>query len=187
MGLPYRKRAVPRNEGQMGFLAGGDGQLSVDRLEHRIRRTAIPPDRRTTYAVILEYFIVFVLAMLAGLWATAAGVFMELDPLLVFLSAIAGSFTFTITVLFVGGSWRDKFVTRYFPDADERVADSKMGAILSRYGVPGFAFASIIFGPGLSLAGVLVLGIDRKRFFLWYAPITVVGYGLSVAFWALLA
>jgi len=137
--------------------------------------------------MILEYLIVFVLAMFAGLWATAAGVFMELDPLLVFLAAIVGSFTFTVVVLFVGGSWRDKLATAYFPDADERVAKSKLGGILRRYGVPGFAFASIIFGPGLTLAGVLVLGVDRKHFFFWYAPITVVGYGLSTVLWTLVA
>ena len=137
--------------------------------------------------MILDYIIVFILAMLAGLWATAAGVLMELDPVLVFLVAITGSFAFTLVILFVGGSWRDKLAARYFPDADERVAESKMGDVLNRYGVPGFAFASIIFGPGLSLAGVLVLGIDRKRFFLWYAPITVVGYALSTVFWVLVA
>ena len=137
-----------------------------------------------TYAVILEYLIVFVLAMLAGLWATAAGVFMELNPIAVFLVAVAGSFTFTLVVLFVGGSRRDTFVATYMPDADERVAESKLGEVLNRYGVPGFAFASIIFGPGLTLAGVLALGVDRKRFFLWYAPITVVGDGIATAFWA---
>ena len=135
--------------------------------------------------MIVEYFIVFVLAMLAGLWATAAGIFMGLNPIAVFLVAIAGSFTFTLVILFVGGSWRDKLVARYMPDADERVAGSKLGEVLDRYGVPGFAFASIIFGPGLSLAGVLTLGVDRKRFFFWYAPITVVGYGISTAFWVL--
>lgn len=120
--------------------------------------------------MILECFIVFVLAMLAGLWATAAGVFKELDPSAVLLVAIAGSFTFTLVVLFVGGSWRDKLVATCMPDADERVAGSKLSAVLNRYGVPGFAFASIIFGPGLTLAGVLTLGVDRRRFFLWYAP-----------------
>ena len=135
--------------------------------------------------MFIDYLIVFILAMLAGLWATAAGVFMELDPFAVFLVAVAGSVAFTGIVLFVGGSWRDKLVAAYMPDADERIAESKMGTVLDRYGVPGFAFASIIFGPGLSLAGVLVLGINRRHFFLWYAPITIVGYGLATAFWVL--
>jgi hypothetical protein len=35
--------------------------------------------------VILEFFVVFILAALAGTWAIAAGVLMELDPLLVYL------------------------------------------------------------------------------------------------------
>jgi len=137
--------------------------------------------------MIVEYFIVYVLAMLARLWATAAGIFMELDPLGVFLVAVAGSFTFTAIILFVGGSWRDKLVDSYLPGADQRVADTKMGSVLNRYGVPGFAFASIVFGPGLTLSGVLVLGVDRKHFFLWYAPTTIVGYGLSTAVWVLVA
>ena len=143
----------------------------------------MPPERRTKYAVILEYVIVFILAMLAGLWATAAGVFMELDPLLVFLVATAGAIILSVVVLFVGGSWRDRLAAKYVPDIDEGVAESKMGTVLDRFGVPGMALASPIVGPSLTLVGVLVLGVDRKRFFLWYAPITIVVYGLATAFW----
>ena len=144
---------------------------------------AIPPERRTKHAVILEYVIVFILAMLAGLWATAAGVFMELDPLLVFLVATVGAIMFSIVVLFVGGSWRDKLVAKYLPDIDEDIAESKMGTVLDRFGVPGIALASPFVGPSLTMVGVLVLGIDRKRFLLWYVPITIVVYGLATAFW----
>lgn len=133
--------------------------------------------------MILEYVIVFILAMLAGLWATAAGVFMELDPLVVFLVATAGAIIFSIVVLFIGGSWRDKLVAKYLPDIDEQFAESKLGSVLDRFGVPGFALVSPVFGPTLTLVGVLVLGIDRKHFFLWYAPITIVVYGLATAFW----
>ncbi|MDJ0792355.1 MAG: hypothetical protein QNJ71_10705 [Acidimicrobiia bacterium] len=132
---------------------------------------------------MIEYVIVFVLAMLAGLWATAAGVFMDLDPWAVFVVATAGSSAFTAAVLFFGGRWRDAMIRKYMPDMDERVEKSQLGTVLDTYGVPGLAVASIIFGPSLTLAGVLGLGIDRKRFFLWYAPITVVGYALATAFW----
>ena len=137
--------------------------------------------------MLVEYLIVFILAMLAGLWATAAGVFMELDPLWVFVVATAGSFAFTSFVLFAGGPLRDRIVASSLGDVDDRIAQSSMGSTLERWGVPGFALASIVFGPGLTLAGVLVLGVDRRRFFLWYAPITIVGYALSTAFWSLIA
>jgi hypothetical protein len=137
--------------------------------------------------MFIEYLIVFVVAMLAGMWSTAAGVFMDLDPLAVFLVATAGSLVFATVILIVGGSGRDRLVATYAPDVDEGVTGSRMGSILDRYGVPGIAFASIIFGPGLTLAAVLVLGIDRKQFFLWYAAITVIAYALATGFWVLVA
>lgn len=137
--------------------------------------------------MFVEYLIVFILAILAGLWATAAGVFMELDPWLVFLVATVGSLVFTSVVLFAGGPVRDRIVAKSLGDMDDRIAASSMGATFERYGVPGFSIASIVFGPGLSLAGVLILGIDRKRFLAWYAPITVIGYGLATLFWVWIA
>ena len=137
--------------------------------------------------MIIEYIIVFVLAALAGLWATAAGVFMELDPLGVFLVATAGSLVFATLVLFVGGSARDRFVAAYASDIDDGFAQSPVGSVVDRYGVRGLAFASIIFGPGLTLVAVLVLGIDRKHFLVWFAPITVTTYALATGFWVLVA
>lgn len=137
--------------------------------------------------MIIEYIIVFVLAMLAGMWSTAAGVFMDLEPIVVFLVATAGSLVFAAVVLVVGGYGRDRIATAYAPDADDRVAQSKMGSILDRYGVPGLAFSSVVFGPSLTLAAVLALGIDRKRFFVWFAVVTVVAYGLATVFWVWVA
>ena len=86
----------------------GFAALRADRMEER------------GHAAILEYVIAFIPAMLTRLWATAAGVFMELNPIAVFLVATAGSFTFTFALiaLFVGGSWRDQLVATYMPDAD---------------------------------------------------------------------
>ena len=137
--------------------------------------------------MIIEYIIVFVLAMLAGMWSTAAGVFMELDPLVVFLVATAGALVFAAVVLVVGGYGRDRIAAAYAPDVDGTVVPSKMESILDRYGVPGLAFSSVVFGPSLTLAAVLALGIDRKRFFVWFAVVTVVAYALATAFWAWVA
>jgi hypothetical protein len=53
--------------------------------------------------MIVDRFIVLVFAMLEGPGTTAAGVAMELNPFVVFLVAIGGSFTFTGSVLFVAG------------------------------------------------------------------------------------
>lgn len=112
--------------------------------------------------MFVEYLIVFIQAILAGLWATAAGVFIELDPWWVVFEATVGSLLFTSVVVFAGGPVRDRIVAGSLGDMDDRIAANYMGATFERYSVPGFSIASIVFGPGLSLAGVLILGIDRS-------------------------
>lgn len=137
--------------------------------------------------MFIEYLIVFILAMLAGMWSTAAGVFMELDPLLVFLVATAGSLIFAAVILILGGYGRDRLVARFASDTDDTVTEGKLGTILDRYGVPGLALSSVVFGPSLTLAAVLALGIDRKRFLVWFSVVTVAAYAIATAFWAWVA
>ena len=137
--------------------------------------------------MLIEYVLVFVLAILAGAWSTAAGIYMELDPVGVFVAATAGSLTFATIVLFGAGPWRDRMMDRYFPDADARVAASPLGGVRERWGIPGLALASVAFGPALTLTAALVFGVDRRRFFPWYAAVTVVGFAVSTAFWVAVA
>ena len=51
--------------------------------------------------------------------------------------------------------------------------------------LPGLAAASLVIGPALALTAVLLLGVDRLRYFLWTIAFDVVGFGLATAFWTL--
>ena len=131
----------------------------------------------------VDLIIVFILTLLAGAWSTAAGVLMGVDPVAVYIAAVAGSLTFTSIVLFAAGPWRDRMFERYFPDAEDRISASGIGGVIERWGEPGLALSSIVIGPSLTLAAVLLLGVDRRRFFVWYGALTVVGFAVAVAFW----
>lgn len=135
---------------------------------------------------LLEYGLVVVLAMLAGGWAIPAGVLLDLNPWGVYVAAVVGSLGFTLMVLALGGRARDVLVRRFYPDAAERVAASQAGAILDRWGTVGLAVVgSTVLGPSLTLLAALVLGVDRRRFAIWYVVATVIGFALLTAFWVL--
>lgn len=135
---------------------------------------------------ILDFLLVFVLTILAGAWSTAAGVLLGINPVAVWVASTLGSISFTLVVLFAAGPWRDRLVEKYFPEREGRIEASPIGMILDRWGVPGLALGSIVVGPSLTLAAVLVLGVDRPRFLRWYIPITVVGFAVATAFWVIL-
>ncbi len=56
--------------------------------------------------MILEYGILFVVAILAGGWAIPAGLLFGLDPLGVYLTCVAASIVSTLVLLFLGGRFR---------------------------------------------------------------------------------
>ena len=77
---------------------------------------------------------------------------------------------------------------RFFPDAEDKVASSRAGEIIDRWGVVGLAtVAATVLGPTVTLMAALVLGVDRARFLRWYLAGTVVGFGLLTVFWAAVA
>ena len=133
-----------------------------------------------------ELVLVFILAILAGGWSVTAGVLFGLEPISVYIAAVLGSVSFTLVVLFFGGKVRDSVSRRFFPDIDQRVADSKASEILNRWGIIGLALVgSTLLGPSITLAAALILGVDRNRFLFWYVVSTVVGFALLTLFWVL--
>lgn len=132
-----------------------------------------------------EYFFLFVITPLAGAWATGVGILFGLEPIAVWIVTASASILTTAVVLFVGGPWRDRLMEQYVPDAQERVERSGAGHIVMRWGVPGLAVSSVVLGPTLSLAAVLLLGVDRRRYFLWNIGVAIVGFGIATAFWHL--
>ena len=134
--------------------------------------------------MILEYFLVFVLSILAGGWAIPAGLLFDLDPLGVYVAATLGSLAFTSVFVVLGGPARDRVIARLFPGAEEKVAASRAGGILDRYGVVGLAvIGSTLLGPTITLLAALIFGVDRRRFLIWYAGATIVGFALMTLFW----
>ena len=134
--------------------------------------------------MILEYALVFVLTIVAGGWSIPAGILFGLNPLGVYLAATLGSVGFTLLALSVGGRWRDRLQKRFFPDAEDRVASSRAGEIMDRWGVVGLAtVGATLLGPSVTLMAALVLGVDRTRFLRWYLAVTVVSFALLTVFW----
>lgn len=133
--------------------------------------------------MILEFVVTFILAALAGAWATGAGVLMEMDPIIVYVASVAGSLTVSALVLYVGGQLRERLFVGPLASIPERVEGSPARDIQKQWGVPGMALGSLVIGPTIALAAVLILDLDRRRFLLWYAAVVVVTYGLATGFW----
>ena len=169
----------PRTGGVPG-VSKRDKDVWQDFRCHRI-----PGDIGVVTVTLLDFVLVFILAILAGGWAVTAGVVFGLNPLGVLVAAVFGSLTYAVGVLLLGGRWRDQLVTRLWPGAQERIDNSRAGEIMERWGVPGLAVGSILIGPSLSLLAALVFGVDRRIFFAWFAAATVVGYALLTVFWTL--
>ena len=148
----------------------------------RLRCHALPDP----LGVILDYFLVLVLAILAGGWSVAAGIQFGLNPWGVYIAAVVGSLAFSTVVLVVGGHARDRVVERLFPGAKERVEEGKAAELLDRWGLPGFAtLGAAVLGPTVTLSAALIMGLDRRRFAMWYYIGTIVSFGLLTWFWTI--
>lgn len=134
----------------------------------------------------LEFILVFILAILAGGWSIAAGVLFGLDPILVYVAAVAGSLSFTLIILGLGGPAIEKALNRLMPDATNRVRESAAQDIIDRWGVIGLAtIGGTLLGPAITLAAALLLRVNRRRFTIWYVLSTLIGLALLTAFWVL--
>ena len=135
--------------------------------------------------LLFDYVLVVILTLLAGAWSLPAGLSFGLDPLGVYLAAVVGSVTYSLLILWIGGRWRDALLERFMPDADDKIKDGRAGDILERWGLPGLALVGgLVLGPTITLAAALVLGVDRKRFGLWYTLSVIGGFAALTAFWA---
>lgn len=133
---------------------------------------------------IVEYGLVFILTLLAGGWSIPAGILFGLNPVGVYIAASLGSVLWTLAAMTLGGRLRDRAMARFVPDAAERVASSKAGVIVARWGIVGLAtVGSVVLGPTLTILAALVFGVERKRFLSWYVASTLVGFALLTAFW----
>ncbi len=132
-----------------------------------------------------DYVLVMILAILAGGWSLPAGIQFGLDPLGVYIAAVVGSALYAILVLTVGGRWRDVVFDRFLPDAEEKVTEGRASEILERWGVAGLAvIGSVLLGPTITLAAALVLGVERRRFAVWFIVSTVVSFAVLTVFWS---
>lgn len=135
--------------------------------------------------MLFDYAITFVLTLLAGPWSIPAGILFGLPAVGVYLVAVLGSLLYATLFLVVGQRAQAAFFERVAPDAAERVASSRAGVIIERWGSPGLAVVGgLVLGPTLTLLAALVMTVEIKRFATWYAASTVIGFGLLTIFWA---
>lgn len=134
---------------------------------------------------MFDYVLVVILTILAGAWSLPAGISFGLDPLGVYLAAVIGSSAYAVLVLTAGGRGRDALFDRLLPGADEKMAEGRAGEILDRWGVAGLAvIGGVVLGPTITLAAALILGVERRRFGIWYIVSAIVTFAILTVFWA---
>lgn len=135
--------------------------------------------------MILDYILVFILTVLAGGWSIPAGIQFGINPLGVYLAAVLGSITTSVVFLTVGGPARDWAAAKLSSDGGGGGKIDRAAGYLDRWGLPGFAIVGgTILGPTVTLASALILGLDRRRFGMWYIIGTIGGFALLTLFWA---
>ncbi len=135
--------------------------------------------------MIFDYVLVFLLTLLAGALSIPAGLEFGLDPIGVFVAATVGSLGFMSLVLLVGKRVQHFLFTKVFKGLGGGVEQSRANEIVSRWGVVGLAtIGGLVLGPTLTLGAALLLGVDLRRFAIWYALATVVGFALITVFWS---
>lgn len=135
--------------------------------------------------MILEYGILFVVAILAGGWAIPAGLLFGLDPLGVYLTCVAASIVSTLVLLFLGGRFRHQIIDRFIPDAESKVSDGSAQQLVDRWGVPGLAVVGgVVLGPTITVLAALILDVDRDQFTLLYLGSTAFVFALATALWS---
>jgi hypothetical protein len=93
---------------------------------------------------------------------------------------------YAAAVLGAGGPVRDWVMRRFAHDDDESSDDGKAGRLADRWGVPGLAgIGSVVLGPTITLLAALTLGVDLKKFGLWYGAATIVIFAVLTLFWDL--
>ncbi|MFW2382906.1 MAG: small multi-drug export protein [Acidimicrobiales bacterium] len=136
--------------------------------------------------MLLEYGVLFFLAILAGGWAIPAGLLFGLSGLGVYLTCFAASFVTTLLLLYLGERFQDTALDRFIPDAESKVADSSAERLLDRWGVPGLAIVGgLILGPTITVLAALFFQVDRNRFTVYYLGSTAVVFALVTVFWSL--
>lgn len=130
---------------------------------------------------------VFVASM-AELWAAIPlGLFLKLNPLLITISAAAGSIFSAFLVIIIGEDLRKRFIKwRY---GDKSPEHGRIYDIWKKYGVVGLGLLSpLVFGAPLGAALGISLGAPKNRLLLWMSIgiiiwsilLTVVGFfGIS--------
>lgn len=131
--------------------------------------------------MIFDYVLVLILSLLAGAWSIPAGIQFGLAPFGVFLAATLGSLGFMAVFLVFGGRLMK---TKFLSGLHQSVADSRAGSVIDRWGLPGLAvFGALLLGPSITLAAAVIIGVERKRFAIWYAIVTTAVYGVLTTAW----
>ncbi len=131
--------------------------------------------------MLLKLATVFGLAALE-LWAAIpAGLALQLDPVLVGMSAAAGGITGAGAVALLGQGVRDR-VLRWHGRGREGGASGRLNRIWLRFGVAGLGLlAPLLVGAPLGTALGLTLGAPAGRLFLWMSLGIVIWSGLLAA------
>ena len=134
----------------------------------------------------MDYLVVIAATLFIGGFSIPIGLLLGLSPLAVYVTATLAALGYAAAVLGAGGPVRDWVMRRFAHNDDESSDDGKAGRLVDRWGVPGLAgIGSVVLGPTITLLAALTLGVDLKKFGLWYGAATIVIFAVLTLFWDL--
>lgn len=135
--------------------------------------------------MLLEYGVLFVVAVLAGGWAIPAGLLIGLGPLGVYLTCIGASIVSTLLLLHLGRRYESQVLGRIVPNARARATSGSAQRLLDRWGLRGLALVGgVVLGPTITVLAALFLDVDLHRFTVLFIGSTAVVYAAVTIFWA---
>ena len=123
-----------------------------------------------------DHLLVAVIGMISGGFAIPAGFLLELPPIEIYLSAVAGALVGLAVFVFVGSGLRSWIVNK------TNIRDDKLEKgheMLGNYGTKGLGLIGPLF-PGVTVSVVIGLaaGIDRKELVTWMSIGVLAMYGV---------
>jgi membrane protein YqaA with SNARE-associated domain len=143
---------------------------------------------------ILTNVILVFITSIVELWiGIPLGLFLDLNPLIVAITAAAGSILSAFIVIVLGDNLRKWFIKwRY---GEKSIQNGRIYDIWNKYGIIGLGLLSpLLFGSPLGAALGIGLGAQKDRLFIWMSLgiiiwsgfLTVAGYFGLISFQSIL-
>ncbi len=116
---------------------------------------------------ILTNVILVFITSIVELWiGIPLGLFLDLNPLVVAITAAAGSILSAFIVIVLGDNLRKWFIKWHY--GEKSIQEGRIYDIWNKYGIIGLGLLSpLFFGSPLGAALGIGLGAEKDRLFIW--------------------